>query len=412
MKRAILHCDINNCYASIELIRNPKLKKFPVAVCGSKEDRHGIVLAKNEIAKNMGVKTGQVIWQAQSRCKNLKIIKPHYNLYLMYSKKIKEIYYRYTDRIESFGIDECWLDVTSSLKLYKSAYEIARQIKEAVKKELQLTISVGISYNKIFAKLAGDLADCDEIQSIGPDELDQKVFHLEVDNMIGIGKKTKQKLNRIGVFTLGDLAKIQRSFLTASFGVIGGYLHDNANGKNTSEVKYINQKSDIKSIGRGITLREDLDNESEVESVMMYLMQKVSANLIENEFLATGIEITIRDTYLLSYTYRMSNIYPTYSSIKLTNIAMKLFLKKHDDNFPLRSISVRAINLIDSKDDLQIDIFNDYHSEKKFLNLEKTLYNIRKKYNNNIIKPAFLLKDNKLPKKEHSTHLMPEFIYT
>ena len=213
-ERVILHCDLNNFYASVECLFRPELKNVPMAVCGSTQERHGIVLAKNEKAKKFGVKTAEAVWQAQMKCPELITVEPNFSRYMEYSSKVRAIYEQYTDLVEPFGMDECWLDVTGSVFLYGSGEKIAYEIKERIKKEIGLTISVGVSFNKVFAKLGSDLKKPDAVTVISKAEFKKIVWPLRAEEMIGVGPSTKRRLNSVGIYTLGDVASCDKNFLT------------------------------------------------------------------------------------------------------------------------------------------------------------------------------------------------------
>ena len=195
-ERTILHCDMNNCYASIELISNPQWRGKPLAVCGSAEERRGIVLAKSEEAKKFGIKTGETLWQAKLKCPDLITVEPHYEEYLKYSRLARSIYYQYTDRVEPFGLDECWLDCTGSISLLGSGEKIAEEIRERIKNELGITVSIGVSFNKIFAKLGSDLKKPDAVSFIGRTDFRRKLWKLSASELLGVGRSTAEKLRR------------------------------------------------------------------------------------------------------------------------------------------------------------------------------------------------------------------------
>ena len=217
-QRVILHSDMNSFYASVEMMLDPSLKGKAVAVCGATEDRHGIVLAKSELAKKAGVKTGMVNWEAKQRCPGLILVPPQYDQYLKYSKLAHQIYYRYTDLVEPFGMDECWLDLTGS-GAYGTGMEIAQKIRTACREELGLTVSIGVSFNKIFAKLGSDLKKPDAVTQITKEDFREKVWPLAAAELIYVGRATEAKLARYGVHTIGELAAIPPEILQKWFGV-------------------------------------------------------------------------------------------------------------------------------------------------------------------------------------------------
>lgn len=240
--RTVLHSDLNNFYASVECLKNPRIRNFPVVVVGSIEDRHGIVLAKNMIAKNFGVKTGDVYWQAKQKCGNTLVEVPaDFSTYINVSREVRKIYEDYADRIQAYGIDECWLDVTSSVKLFGGGRQIAEIIRERIKTELGLTVSIGVSWNKIFAKLGSDMKKPDAVTEITPENYKQVVWSLPVEDLLYVGRATQQKLNRIGIKTIGDLAQADEQRLINLLGKWGSYLHTFANGKDESPVAKIGE---------------------------------------------------------------------------------------------------------------------------------------------------------------------------
>ena len=212
--RVILHIDMNNFYASVETLYDPSLKDIPMAVGGDKERRHGIVLAKNMLAKAKGVKTAEALWEAERKCPGIKFVPPHFERYAKYSRLAKEIYMQYTDMVESFGLDECWLDVSESANLFGGGKKIAEEIRAAVKKEIGITVSVGVSWNKIFAKLGSDMKKPDAVTEITEENYRDLVWRLPVEELLYVGRATKNKLNKRGVYTIGQLANTDEALLS------------------------------------------------------------------------------------------------------------------------------------------------------------------------------------------------------
>lgn len=407
MLRTILHSDMNSCYASIEAKLNPKLKNKAMAVCGDPKNRHGIILAKSQEAKIMGVKTGEAIWQAKIKCPNLILVPPHYEKYLEFSRKARKIYYSYTNRVEPFGLDECWLDVSESLKLFGSGEEIANEIRKRMKNELGITVSVGVSFNKVFAKLGSDLKKPDATSVIKRENFKEIVWPLDISSIIGIGKSTKRKLNGIGIYTLGELAKTDVKTVKGILGINGLYLWQYANGFDDRPVKDYSYKEVIKTIGNSSTLVEDLYTNEEVYNIFQILSLNVSKRLRESNLSSMGIKIFIRDNNLLSYEFQAPISNPTQSSIILAEKAIDLFKKKYKWNFPIRALGLRAINLVDDKIPTQTDIFSDYKEIVKKENLDKAIYNIRKKYNKDILTFASLKNNKKFPKDRTEIVTLP-----
>lgn len=407
MLRTILHSDMNSCYASIEAKLNPKLKSKAMAVCGDPKNRHGIILAKSQEAKIMGVKTGEAIWQAKIKCPNLILVPPHYEKYLEFSRKARKIYYSYTNRVEPFGLDECWLDVSESLKLFGSGEEIANEIRKRMKNELGITVSVGVSFNKVFAKLGSDLKKPDATSVIKRENFKEIIWPLDISSIIGIGKSTKRKLNGIGIYTLGELAKTDVKTVKGILGINGLYLWQYANGFDDRPVKDYSYKEVIKTIGNSSTLVEDLYTNEEVYNIFQILSLNVSKRLREANLSSMGIKIFIRDNNLLSYEFQSPISNPTQSSIILAEKAIDLFKKKYKWNFPIRALGLRAINLVDDKIPTQTDIFSDYKEIVKKENLDKAIYNIRKKYNKDILTFASLKNNKKFPKDRTEIVTLP-----
>ena len=404
MERAILHIDMNNCFASIEIKLNPELKNLPIAVSGSSSERHGIVLAKSEEAKKLGVKTAETIWQARRKCPELILVKPHYDEYKKHSLWARNIYYSYTNQVEPFGLDEAWLDITGSQKLFGTPMEIAEKIRKQIKNELGITVSIGLSYNKIFAKLGSDISAPDAITKISKDNFKDKVWPLEADRMIGIGKSAKSKLNEHGIYTLGDIANSNREFLVSILGSSGEKAWYNANGLEDSEVLDFNSREPIKSIGHGTTLVKNLENEYEVHQVFQRLALKVGARLIENNMEAMGLQISVKDSDLVTFNYQEGFDFSTFSSIIIKEKAMKLF-KNYKWEKPIRFLEIRAINL--TKDtNVQINFIESEDFDRK-VNLDKALYDLRTKYGGEKITFASQFEENKMKESMQDISSLP-----
>lgn len=397
MKRVILHSDMNACYASIEAKLNPKLKGIPMAVAGSPENRHGIILAKSEEAKKMGVKTGEPIWQAKAKCPNLTLVPPHYEQYLKHSKMARNLYYEYTNQVEPFGLDECYLDVTGSIHLFGSGEEIANEIRKRMKQELGISVSIGVSFCKIFAKLGSDMKKPDAVTIISEDKFKEKVWPLGVREMVGIGKATENKLNKIGIFTLGDLAKAPVDLLKNLLGVNGIYLWQYANGLDVRPVVDRDHTEPIKSIGNSSTCKRDLINNEEVFNVMQELGFSVSRRLREAKLEACGVEVYVRNNELQSWNFSTSLEMASQSSIILVKSAMDIFKEKYKWSLPVRAIGIRAINLRNEGGGSQMDVFLNHEDFKKSEDVDTTLYNIRKKYGKDSVTFAALKRDIGLP---------------
>lgn len=389
MNRNILHVDINNCYASIECLYHPELKGRPVAVAGAVEERHGIILAKNEEAKKYGVKTGEVIWQAKQKCPQLITLKPHYDRYLAFSKKARLIYERYTDRIQPFGIDECWLDVTCTRRNIK---EVAEEIRQTVKKELGLTVSVGASFNKIFAKLGSDMKKPDAVTVITRKDFREKVWGLPAANLLYVGRSTDKKLKSHGIFTIGELANTPVSTLEAFLGKNGARLYRYANGLGEDFIPLFGDDSPIKSISNGTTAARDLTDDNDVKSLLSALSESVAARLRKNGFKACEAAISVRDSKLRTYSRQCPLPFPTDDGKLLSAAAFSLFRKSYDWNsgINVRSLSVCAGKLCVGFQPIQLDMFTDINVIEKHERLNKTIDKIRARYGYSSINRAII----------------------
>lgn len=384
--RIILHCDLNNFFASVSLLSNPTLYDLPVAVCGSVEERHGIVLAKNEIAKKFGVKTAEAVWEAKLKCPDLVTLKPDYKKYYEYSRAAKSIYERYTDLIEPFGIDECWLDVTGSTVLFGGGEQIAHRIKNDVKRELGITISVGVSFNKIFAKLGSDMKKPDAVTVITRDNYKQKVWQLPVTDMLFVGKSTAQKLSESGIFTVGDITKCDDAMLRRLLGKAGSQLKTYALGDDNSPVTPINKDDLPKSIGRSVTPPEDITNNERVWKIYLNIAEEISETLHKKGLYAGTLQVHTRDANLKTKEYSCKLQNPLNISILIAREAMRLFEKSYDWHLPLRSVGFRVTNLKSDNVAFQTDIFgSDENTEKQEI-IENSILNVRKKFGTDSLK--------------------------
>lgn len=406
--RTILHVDLNNFYASVECLYNPSLRNKPVAVAGDPANRHGIILAKNMPAKKMGVKTGEAIWQAQQKVPDLICVPPQYDKYLRFSRAARKIYCRFTDQVEAFGIDECWLDVSGSLNLFDSGPEIAEKIRRTVKDELGLTVSVGVSWNKIFAKFGSDYKKPDAITCITNENYKNIVWPLPVSELLYVGKASAYKLNRRAIYTIGDLAERDPVLLKLALGKWGLILSDFARGLDTAPVRTIDERSAIKSIGNGVTTPRDITHADDAKLVFICLSESVAARLRENALKCTGVEITLRDNTLYTINRQMQLPYPTYFSEDIINAAMQLLHRNYDfyNNKHLRSLGVRGINLVTADAGIQLDLFCDAKLDQKE-KLAKAVDQLRHRFGHDAILRAASLLDNSLrinPKDDHVIH--------
>ncbi len=408
MKRpVILHSDLNSFYASVEIMLNPQLKNKPVAVCGSTENRHGIVLAKSELAKKCGVKTAMVNWEAKKLCPDLIMVEPNFEQYIKYSKLAREIYYRYTDLVEPFGMDECWLDVTDSEMLFGSGVDIAQRIRKEMKNELGLTVSIGVSFNKIFAKLGSDLKKPDAVTQISYENYRQLVWGLPVSELLYVGRSTAKKLEFYGIHTIGDLASTKPEFLTNWFGVKGEQLWHFANGTDNSRVMHKDYKSEVKSIGHGITCKADLTTEREVWLVMLDMSQDIGHRLKEHNLVATGVQISIKNSNLQTKQYQCKLPYPTQSADVIARSGRALFQENLPDELKVRAVTVRAIDLKSADEMYQVDMFNDMEKIKKHEKLDNAVEALRQRFGKKSVHSAALLENVKSPMDKTNELTLP-----
>ncbi|WP_093989890.1 DNA polymerase IV [Massiliimalia timonensis] len=403
MNRVILHSDMNNFYASVESLYHPEYRGKPMAVAGDPEQRHGIVLAKNYEAKAFGVQTGDPLWLAKQKCPDIIFSPPHYDKYLQFSQRAKEIYSEYTDQVEPFGLDECWLDVTGSTGLFGSGKTIADTLRERIKKELGITASVGVSFNKVFAKLGSDLKKPDATTIILPDHFRETVWPLPVSELLYVGKATHQKLRKYGIRTIGDLALTDVRFLEQILGKNGVMLWQFANGLDQSPVSNIGAKSMIKSIGNSTTTPRDLVTDEDIKITLYVLCESVSARMREYDFVCRTVQIGIRDQELHFYERQGAMTYPNRTVKDLFDQSFSLF-KLHLPEKPVRSLSVRACQLSVMGNE-QLSLFPEEFKLQKLERLDRAIDKLRERYGHFSIQRGIMLTDPELsnldPKRDH-----------
>ena len=382
--RVILHCDLNCFFASVELLRYPALRDVPVAVCGDPESRHGIVLAKNDAAKQLGVKTAETIWQARQKAPHLITLPPHHGLYREYSRKVNAIYGQYTDLVEPFGIDESWLDITNSMHLFGGdGKAIADQLRERLREELGLTISVGVSFNKIFAKLGSDYKKPDATTVIDRDNWQAIVWPLPVGDLLGVGRSTQKLLRQYGVETIGQLAAFPRQTLETLLGKHGTQLHDYANGLENSPVRPQHEAEPVKSVGNGTTFPQNLTRWEEVRSGLAVLSDSVAGRLRRQGLYCGGVALTIRNAQFRQFSRQVRLDTPTHLQKDIYQTALALARQSWHAPDPIRALTVTALYLTDSADSFQqLDLLDGAAAqrEEKQERLEQAMDAIRGKY--------------------------------
>jgi len=395
MSRVILHCDCNSFFASVETVLDPSYRGVPMAVCGSEEDRHGIVLAKNEEAKKYGIKTAETVWSARRKCPHLVIAKPHYGEYVKYSALVNAIYARYTDIIEPFGIDESWLDVTASLKLFGSGKEIAERIREEVKRETGLTVSIGVSFNKVFAKLGSDYKKPDAITVISEESFRDIVFPLPASSLLFVGEKTAAALGSMGIRTVGDLAATNPALLNLKLGKAGEMLYKYANGLDDSPVCRPEEKEDAKSVGNGFTFRHDLATREECRIGIDFLSEEIARRLRAMGKKCTTVVLTVKDVYLQAIQRQRQQSPPTDIGKDIAASAFRILSESWSETKPVRMITVTATGLVDASSLAeQLDFFatkEDEQRREKDKKREETIDIIRQKFGNASITSGAIL---------------------
>lgn len=423
MNRTILHSDCNCFYASVELLHHPELRGKPVAVGGDPEARHGIVLTADYTAKRRGVKTGMALWQARQVCPDIIFLPPRMDLYLRFSRMAQEIYAEYTDKREPYGIDESWLDVTDSVSLKGDGYHIAQEISSRMKKELGITVSVGVSFNKIFAKLGSDYKKPDAITTMNKDEYRDKAWPLTVSDLLYVGSATNNKLRGIGIRTIGDLARTEESLLVRKLGKMGSILWAFANGYDESPVKIENTSAPIKSVGNSTTTPKDMETDEDVKIVLYILAESVAARLRENGFRCRTVEISIRDKDLLHFSKQVKLQNASNITREIAEAGYKLYkesyrmpadeheLKNSRPEFyqkPLRSIGIRGTDLVTDYFWEQLDMFMDPQAREKQMKVDAAVDNIRKRFGFYSIQRGLMYQDRILSacdaKSDHTVH--------
>ena len=406
MARTILHCDLNNFYASVECLYHPELRGKPVAVSGDVENRHGIILAKNQQAKAAGVKTGEAIWQAKGKCPGLVCLPPDYRKYLRFSRLAKKIYADYTDKIEAFGIDECFVDVSGSAALFGDGPKIANDIRRRIREEMGVTASVGVSWNKIFAKLGSDMKKPDATTVITEENFRDIVWPLPVEELLYVGRSTKNKLNNRAVFTIGDLAARDVQLLKLTLGVWGETLWTFANGLDAAPVAQSGEESFIKSVGNSTTTPRDLVNIEDVKMIVFVLAESVAARLRRHGLKCRTVAVHIRNNELFSFERQGKLPAPSFLSRDIAGKALEIFRQNYTWDRPIRSLGVRGADLVTEHGAVQLDMFALDSTEQE--QLERTLDRLRERFGPYCVRRCALLQDNRLtgfnPKDDNVIH--------
>ena len=408
MDRVILHADANCFYASVEMLHHPEYDGRPLAVGGDAEKRHGIILTANYIAKRRGVKTGSALWEAREACPGLIIVPPNYDQYLRFSRYMREIYSHYSDKVESFGLDECWIDVTDSVGIRGDGLSIANEINRKVKSELGITVSVGVSWNKIFAKFGSDYKKPDAVTDVNRDNYRQIVWRKPAEDLLYVGRATKRKLANVGIHTIGQIAEADPAYLQSMLGKHGLMLSVFANGDDRTPVAKENTDAPIKSIGNGMTMPRDLVNDMEVKMAVYMLSESVATRLRQNHFAGDVVEIFVRDKDLCGFTRQHRIPTPTNISDEIAKHAMRLFLANYRWHKPIRGVGVRVASLHGEQYPYQLDLFNSEEKREKQLAADKAVDEIRKRFGTQAVQRGLMFFGREItPRKRQEQTIHP-----
>lgn len=388
MDRTILHSDLNGFFASVETVLNPSLAEYPMAVCGDPDKRHGIILAKNEKAKAFGVVTAETIWAAKQKCPNLVLVPPHHDVYEKFSREVNAIYREYTDLVEPFGIDESWLDVSASEKLFGDGVTIAETLRERVKRETGLTVSVGVSFNKTFAKLGSDLKKPDAVSVIDRAHFKEIVWKLPARDLLYVGKSAAKTLADMRIKTIGELANASPDFLEYKLGKLGRMLHACANGEDNEPVRSVYDKRQVKSVGNGMTFSHDLHGMEELVQGLDAVCDLAAARMREKHVKCTTVQLSIKDENFVTVQRQAPLAAPTQLARELREAAAKLLRTEWNPRLGIRALTVTGIGLIPEDTAEQIGFFDDEKADEKIEKRERVMDDIRKKFGHGSIKSA------------------------
>ena len=406
-----MHADLDCFYAGVEMMLDPRLKGKAMAVCGSTEERHGIVLAKSYEAKAKGVKTAMANWEAKRACPGLICVPPQYDQYLKYSRLARSIYLRYANDIEPFGMDESWIALNGCGSVGKGGLEVAEEIRQTIKNELGLTVSIGISFSKIIAKLGSDMNKPDGVTVLDEDNWKEKVWPLPVSDLLYVGRATSNKLKAINVHTIGDLAHFDPKILHTKFGKNGIGLWRYANGDDTARVSPTDYTPPIKSVGHSTTCVVDLDNPYSVWLVLYELAQDVGQRLRENDLAARGVQLTVKDKDFGWNQYQLQMKMTTQNSLDIAQAAFALFKARYNWMKPVRALAVVGINLISDNQPVQLDMFNVSARHEKWRNVDNAVDEIRRRFGYRAIRAASLMGDLKMAQDKCESVIMPNIMY-
>ena len=411
MGRVILHCDANSYYASVECLYRPEIRDLPVAVAGSAEERHGIILTRNPLARKYGVKTGEAIWQAKQKCPQLVCVPPDYPLYVRFSAKMRAIYEQYSPRVESFGLDEAWIDLSAPGMTLERGARVADEIRLRIRSELGITVSVGVADNKIFAKLGSDLKKPDAVTLLRPQDYAARVFPLPVGALLYVGPSTQRRLAQIGVTTIGALAQCDPALLRLRFGKNGLTLSAFARGEDRSPVMPVDHRAAIKSVGNSTTPPHDLTCMDDARCIFFLLAESVAARLREGGLRARCISISARSTELVTCSRQITLPRATCLAGEIGRTALELFDGRFASAFPLRSVGLNCSMLTPDDAPVQLDFTGDEEKRMQREQLERSIDDLRRRYGHQIVRRGVVLLDQGYsainPVEDHTIHPVP-----
>ena len=413
MSRVILHCDANSYYASVECLYRPEIRDKPVAVGGSVEARHGIILTKNALAKARGVKTGEAIWQAREKCPDLVCVPPDFPLYVRFSGKMRRIYEQYSNRVEAFGLDESWIDLTNAGFTFADGVRIAEEIRCRVREELGITVSVGVADNKILAKLGSDMKKPDAVTALSPEGFREQIWDLPVQELLFVGPSTRARLARLGVTTIGALARCDDSALRSLLGKNGPILKAYANGQDRTPVMPVDVRSCVKSVGNSTTPPHDLTTPEDARCIYYLLAESVAARLREGGFRARCVSVSARTTDLVTRSHQITLPRPTNLTDEIVRAALTLFEERFSHGFPYRSAGLSCFMLSPDDEPMQLDFMGDEQRRIHTEQLERSIDELRRRYGHQIIQRGVVLQDRAYarinPVEDHTAHPVPMY---
>ena len=413
MNKVVLHADLNNFYASVACIEHPDLRELPIAVCGDPTMRHGIVLAKNMVAKRRGVITGQAIWQAKQSCPGLLTVAPDFETVLRYAGEVRRIFARYTNRVQPFGVDEAWLDISGPGVTIGDGFRVANHLRHAVREETGLTLSVGVGDNRIFAKLGSDLKKPDGVTVVCEQNRRAVLDPLPVDELLFIGRATGKKLHAVGIFTVGQLAAADPAALRGLFGKTGLMLSGFARGNDAASVIAEDAQPKMKSIGNSITAAHDIVHLHDARITLYGLCESVASRMRKHCFVGRVVQVSIRNATLDWYQRQRKLAFQTDCSFDLFETAYALLLENWQEGTPLRSLGVSVSQLAPANALMQLSFLPEDAARQKRQMLEHAIDDIRDRYGHFAIQRAIMLYDRTLghinPEDEHVVHPEPYF---